>query len=168
MDAVSAFSLVCGIIQIVDFSAKAVKKCQELYKNGVSLENKEIEEMAKNLIDLRKTLDLKDQDDAEDIFILGSKCSSTAEELLTELERLKVKGPHRKRQVARNTLKSMFKGSNIDHLQNRLDEYQKQLDSKILVDLRCVCSVAFLHIDWSPPSARNVQISICQPLDPPP
>ena len=138
MDPLTAFSLVCGIIQVIDFSTKVVKKCHELYRDGVSSEHKEAEEMANHLTDLRAKLDFPDESVGKDLLNLGSKCSSTAEELITELENMKVSGPHRKRQVARKTLKSMLKGSPIDRIQKRLDEYQKYLDSKILVDLRFV------------------------------
>ena len=149
MDPTAAFSLACGIIQVVDFSAKVVKKCHELYREGVSSENKEAEEMASNLTDLRAKLDFSDESVGTELLDLGSNCSRTAEELIAELEKLKVDGPHRKRQVARKTLKIMLKGSPIDRIQKRLDEYQKHLDSKILVDLRFVHHDNLLHFSVS-------------------
>ena len=122
MDPYAAFSLVCGIIQLVDFSTKVVNKCHELYRDGVSSENKEAEEMANHLTDLRAKLDFPDEGVDKDLLYLGSKCSSTAKELVAELDKLRVIGPHRKRQVARKALKIMLKGSPIDRIQKRLDE----------------------------------------------
>ena len=151
MDPTAAFGLVCGIIQVIDFSTKVVKKCHELYRDGVLPEHKEAEEMASHLTDLRAKLDVSDGIVGKDLLDLGSKCSSTAQELVTELEKMKVDGPHRKRQVVRKTLKIMLKGSPIDRIQKRLDEYQQHLDSKILVDLR------FVH-HHSPP---NSSVSTC-------
>ena len=145
MDPTAAFSLLCGIMQVVEFSAKVVKKCRELYRDGVSSEYKEAEEMANNLTNLRAKLDFPDESAGKDLLDLGSKFSDTAEELIAELEKLKVDGPHRKRQVARKTFKIMLKGSPIDRIQKRLDEHRKHLDSKILVDLRFVHRDNLLH-----------------------
>lgn len=150
MDPTAAFGLLCGIIQVVEFSAKVVKKCHELYRDGVSSEYKEAEEMANSLTDLRAKLDFPDESAGKDLLDLGSKCSDTAEELIAELERMKVDGPHRKRQVARKTFKIMLKGSPIDRIQKRLDEHRKYLDSKILVDLRFVHRDNLLPFSVSP------------------
>ena len=138
MDPTVAFSLVCGIVQLVDFSAKVVKKCHELYKDGVSSENREAEEMASHLTDLRANLDFPDESVGNDLLDLATKCSRTAEELVAELEKLKVDGPHRKRQVARKTFRTLLKGTPIDRIQKRLAEYEKHLDTRVLVDLRFV------------------------------
>ena len=138
MESLAAFSLVCGIIQVVDFSTKVAKRCHELYKHGATSENREIEEMAKHLTDLCNNLDLKDQGGVDDILELGLKCSSTAQTLIGKLERLKVDGPHRKRRAIWDGLENHMKRKGIDDIQKRLDEYQKLLDSTILVDLRFV------------------------------
>ena len=139
MDPYVAFSLVCGIIQLVDFSTRVVKKCHELYRDGVSSENKEAEEMASHLTDLRAKLDFTNESVGEDLLDLGSKCSSTAEDLVAELEKLKVDGRHRKRQSLSVSFKAVLKRNSMDKIQKRLEEYQKLLDSRILVDLRFVC-----------------------------
>ena len=138
MDPFAAFSLACGIIQVLDFSTKVAKRCQELCRDGVSSDYKEIEEMAQHLTNLRKDLDLTEIDGENELQDLGSKCAGTAQELVTELQKMKINGPHRKRQVARKTLKTMIKGSPIDLIQKRLNYCQSQLDSRILVDLRFV------------------------------
>ena len=138
MDPYVAFSLVCGIIQLVDFSTKVVKKCHELYRDGVSSENKEAEEMVSHLTELRAKLDFTKESVGEDLLDLCSKCSSTAEELVAELEKLKVDGPHRKRQSLNKSLKAMLKRNDMEKIQKRLEGYQKLLDSRILVDLRFV------------------------------
>ena len=138
MDPYAAFSLVCGIIQLVDFSTKVVKKCHELYRDGVSAENKEAEEMANHLTDPRAEIDFPDESVGKDLLDLGSKCSSTAKELVAELEKMKVDGPRRKRQSLNKSLKAMLKRNDMEKIQKRLEGYQKLLDSKILVDLRFV------------------------------
>ena len=138
MDAFAAFSLACGIIQVVDFSTKVVKRCHELYRDGASAENKEIEEMAKHLTILHTNLDLSHHGGDEDLMDLGSKCSSTARQLIAELAKMKVIGPHKTRQALKKTVRGMFKGNAVDDIEKRLGEYRKLLDSRILIDLRFV------------------------------
>ncbi len=138
MDPVATFSLVCGVIQIVDFSTKAVKQCREIYKNGSLSENEEIEDMARHLADLRTNLDLGDQSRRDDVLDLGSKYSSTAQDLVAELGKLNVKGPHGKIQAVKKTFQSVWRRKAIDAIQKRLDEYRKILDTRILIDLRFV------------------------------
>lgn len=138
MDPLSAFSLTCGIIQVIDFSTKAAKRCHELYRDGASSDNKEIEDMARNLTGLCTELDLTDGGGVDNLLDLGSKCSTTAKELVAELEKMRVDGPHRKRQAVKKTFKAIWKRNEIDEIQKRLEEYRKLLDSTILVDLRFV------------------------------
>lgn len=138
MDPFAAFSLVCGIIQVIDFSTKVVKKCHELYRDGVSSEDQEIEGMARYLTDLGQNLDLSNRGDNDEIMDLGFKCSRTAQELVAELGKLKAHGAHRKRLAFKKTVRAIFKSSAVDDIQKRLGEYQKLLDSSILVALRSV------------------------------
>ena len=138
MDPITVFSLVCGVIQIVDTSMEVAKKCRELYKNGASSEDREIENMAKHLTDLYGNLDPRAQGGPGELQDLCSKCSNTAQQLCTEVQKLKVNGPHRKREAVVKTVKAVWKRSVIEGIQKQLDGYQKLLDSNILVDLRFV------------------------------
>ena len=138
MDPLTVFSLVCGVIQIVDTSMEVAKKCRELYKNGASSEDREIENMAKILVDLYQNLDHRAQAGPGELQDLCSKCSKTAQQLCTEVQKLKVNGPHRKREAVVKTVKAVWKKSSIIEIQKQLDGYQKLLDSNILVDLRFV------------------------------
>lgn len=138
MDPFTVFSLVCGVVQIVDTSMEVATKCRELYKDGASSEDREIEEMAKNLMDLHRNLDPRAQDGPGELQDLFSKCSDTAQQLCTEVQKLKVNGPHRKREVVVQTVKAMWKRSTIEAIQKQLEGYQKLLDSNILVELRFV------------------------------
>ena len=138
MDPTAAFGLVCGIIQVIDFSTKVVKKCHELYRDDVLPEHKEAEEMAHHLTGLRAKLDLPNESVGRDLLDLGAKCSSTAQELIAELEKMKVDGPHRKRQSLNKSFKAIFKRKEMGKIQKRLEGYEKLLDSRILVDLRFV------------------------------
>lgn len=39
MDPITAFSLACGVIQVVDFSLNVVGKCREIYRDGTTTEH---------------------------------------------------------------------------------------------------------------------------------
>ena len=138
MDPLSAFSLACGVIQVVNFSTKVVQKLREFHKDGSLSQNKEAEEMATQLTQLQTSLSLPNhRDQAQDELLkLGEKCSATAKDLVTELQKLKISGPHRKRQVIQKTIKTIWKKTAIDDIQKRLDDYRKLLDHRVLIDLR--------------------------------
>ena len=69
---------------------------------------------------------------------LCSKCSDTAQQLCTEVQKLKVNGSRRKREAAVKTVKAVWKRNVIEEIQKQLDGYQELLDSNVLVDLRLV------------------------------
>ncbi len=150
MDPLTAFSLACGVFQVVDFSTKIVSKCREMYKHGVSSENKEIESMAKHLRDLATELKLPNtiqspgsappqlfQDDQE-LLKLAEQCSETATKLIEEIQKLRIQGQHRKRDAFRKAIKTMWKNDTIQDIQRSLERYRKTLDTRILITLRSV------------------------------
>ena len=149
LDPMSALGLACNIIQIVDFSLEAVAKFRELYKDGASSENRELEDMTVRLKGLRANLVTVDPitrqsrpvfvDDKE-LQALADQCCKTADELTAELHTLKIRGPHKRRQAVQKLYKSMRRKSVVKEIQTKLDGYQKVLDTKILVNLRFVHS----------------------------
>ena len=150
MEAIAAFSLACNVIQVVHCGIDVVSKCRELCTEGSLSEYEPLEHMANHLTGLRNALDFplahrnqnicQGQDQA--LLDLAERCSITAEELSGELQKLKVKGPHRKRQIIRNSAIYLWKNSSIEKIQARLDEYRKILDSRILIGIRSVvCSL---------------------------
>lgn len=147
MDPLSAFSVACGVIQVVDFSTKVVVKCRELCKNGTLSENKEIESLAQHLTDLSTGLHVASgvpnpgpkpqlyQDD-HDLRKLAQQCSETATELIAELQKLTIQGRRRKRDIVHKTVKVVWKKSTIEGIQRRLEQYRGTLDTRILINLR--------------------------------
>ena len=154
MDPLTAFSLTCGVIQVVDFSAKIVGKCRELYKDGASSENKEIESMARHLTDLATDLTVPDTilpnifqnpgsapqlyPDEQELRKLAQQCSRTAAKLIDELEKLSIQSRHRKRDAFRKTLKIIWKRDTIEGIQRSLEQHRRTLDTRILITLRSV------------------------------
>ena len=153
MDPLSAFSLTCNIIQVVDFGSKALAMCKEIYDRGTLSEYQDLEETTKHLIDLRRSLGLSgggntpsrlgsaqilpQQDDL--LMKVAKQCSETAEQLVKRLQKFSVAGPrHKKRQAISKAFKAMWKGGDIQQLQRQLDAHQKALDTRILIGLRYV------------------------------
>ena len=144
MDPLTAFSLACGVIQVVDFSIKVLTRCKEIHDHGALSEHQEVEETTKHLTNLR--IDLSPPQSSEttqtpgDIELreLAKTCSTTAEQLVTKLQTLKIEGPHKKRQVVFKTVKALREKREIHDLEKRLNRYRSVLDTKILASLRFV------------------------------
>ena len=147
MDPVSAFSLACGVIQVVDFSLKISSTCRKLYKKGSLSDNDVIEGWAENLTKLCgelkppvtngvpvDTLPANEQE----LLNLAASCSKTPHNLIKELDGLKVSGPRKKREAFKQGFRSIWRKNVIEDIQKRLDSYQKSLDTRILVYIRYV------------------------------
>ena len=146
MDAIAALSLACNVTQVVRFSMDVVSKCQELYREGSLSEYDHLEYMTNHLLDLRNALvspTAQGNQPCQDQLLLDlvEKCAITARELSEELRKLKINGPHNKREVFRKSATSLWKKSSIERIQTRLDEYRKILDSRILLGIRSVTSL---------------------------
>lgn len=149
MDPLTAFSLTCGVIQVVDFSSKIVVKCRQIYKDGATSENKETELMARHLKDLATGLKLPDTSrnslsapqfyhNDQELLGLAERCSETATELIVELQKLSIAGPQRKRDAVLKAIKVVWKKDAVEKIQNSLEQYRRTLDTQILIDLRFV------------------------------
>ena len=147
LDPMSALGLACNIIQVVDFSLKAVGKFRELYNDGASSENRELEDMAVRLKILRAKLVTVDPTtrqsrpvffDDRELQALADECCKTADELTAELDTLKISGQHKRRQAVQKFFRSIRRKSVVDGIRRKLDSYQKVLDTRILANLRYV------------------------------
>ena len=56
MDPLTAFSLACGVIQVVDFIGKILLTFKEIHKKGESAENQDLRQMNEVLLDLGSKL----------------------------------------------------------------------------------------------------------------
>ncbi|KAL8869683.1 MAG: hypothetical protein Q9174_004086 [Haloplaca sp. 1 TL-2023] len=141
MEPVTAFSLVAGVIQVVDISFKAVARCRELYKDGSLAEHQETREITNALLQASRELNdfltglsaPQAKDDVE-VFALSKKCSTIANDILLELEKLK---PDRQslRQTVSKGFRTMMVSSILKDKQAKLERYQQALDTRILIRL---------------------------------
>ena len=147
MDPLTAFSLACGVIQVVEFSAQTLSKCREIYKEGSLYEYQELEALTKQLVDVRAKLDLPKTNkdvkqpiapDEQSLLEIAGQCSRTADQLVHKLDSLKIEGPHKKRQAIEKTVKLFWEKGELKEIQKRLDGYRSVLDTQILIKLRYV------------------------------
>ena len=148
LDPLSALGLIANIVQLVDASAKALAVCHEIYTLGASVEDSQMTYTTGQLEQCYSALD----DSLKSTAVTGShgvrsnvvfrdlatQCCETARALQTELQSLrKTPGGGLRETVSKFNLKRK-KGKSIEKLKGRLDEYQKVVDSKILIDLRYI------------------------------
>ena len=157
MDPLTTFSLVCGVIQVVDFSTKTLLKCKELYQEGSLSEYRELEDLTNHLVNVRNKLELTTVKQnagilgaAEDQSLLevAGQCSKTADDLVEKFRSLKIEGPHKKRQAVLKTVKLLWEKGELRDIQRRLDSYRNVLDTQILINLRYVCFGCPLSSLW--------------------
>ena len=146
MDPLTAFSLVCGVIQVVDFSTKTLLKCKELYQEGSLSEYQELEDLTNHLVDVRDKLKLTNVNqnagilgEDQSLLEVAGQCSKTADHLVEKFRSLKIEGPHQKRQAVLKTVKLLWEKGELRDIQRRLDGYRNVLDTQILINLRYVC-----------------------------
>lgn len=148
MDPLTAFSLACGVIQVVDFSAKIAVKCKEIYDDGALHEYRDLEDLTAHLTDLQAGLRLPSEAlttgkspvfHERHLLELAKACSVTADELVKKLRALRIEGPHKKkRQAFKKTVKAIREKREIQEIQKQLNGYRNALDTQILIDLRFV------------------------------
>ena len=144
MDPLTAFSLACGVIQVVDFSLKALTKFKEIHDHGALSEYQDLEEITQHLTNLQTDLSLPQSSGITQapydrgLVELATRCSATAAQLIAKLHKLRIEGPHKKRQAIVKTVKAFREKREIQDIQKRLDGYRNSLDSRILINLRFV------------------------------
>ena len=148
MDPLSALSLASSVVQLVDASCNAFKLCHEIYKLGASVEDSRMAytsdqlyqsytALNKSIIhDAAATSSSKVLRNGVDLADLSSQCCETARILHSELESLRKSPGGGIRDAISIAMKKRKKAKKIEDLKLRLDEYQKVLDSKVLIEIR--------------------------------
>ena len=149
MDPLTAFSLTCNVIQVVDFSTKILAECRQIYKDGATSNNKNVEYTARQLMHLAIDLKLPVATqspgsapslyhDDQELLELAKQCSETATKLVDELQKLSIQGRQRKRDAFRKAITVIWKKDAIENIRSNLEQYRRTLDTRILINLRFV------------------------------
>ena len=142
MDPLSALSLASNVIQFVDFGARLVSGSREIYASadGSSSGNSQLEILTKDLTQVCSELvqpeayiDQRDASQAERALVpLCRSCRQLGGELLSILQSLKVKSPHKRWETFRQALRSACKESKIRSYERRLGDYRSQIATHLL------------------------------------
>ncbi|OCK82329.1 hypothetical protein K432DRAFT_349202 [Lepidopterella palustris CBS 459.81] len=139
LDPFTALGLAGNVLQIIDFGSKLFSEGSELYKSsiGASSSNVQLEKDTKTLRQLSDKISsalgstsIPIQELSDDEIALrgtATSCQRTADELLSILLDLRVKGPNRKRQSLLQAFRGVRKKEQIEQLCDRLSEYRGQL-----------------------------------------
>lgn len=141
METLTIIGLVGNIVQFVDFSGKLVSKSAELYRSseGALAENSDIETAINHLILLNNKLkDTATTTGDSALQNLCKSCSTTADQLLAVLDKVKVKGKQDKWKSIRKALRSVWSKEEVEELGRRLERFRGELNLHVTVDLRWV------------------------------
>lgn len=143
MEPITVLGLVSNIVSLIDAASRAAKSCYEIYKHGASIRDLQLElisnELQKCYSELNSSLisdsRIPSLQSGVNLNELGEKCWSTAHALYRELESIRAKSGGRRETVIK-FIESKRKSGKIERLRRTLDEYQKTLDTLVLIDVR--------------------------------
>ena len=145
MEPLAGFGLACGVLQIVDFSAQAIKTYREFRSSPISAENAShvaltahLDVLAKNIaVTLQEVEQTGTQLPPEDIAFqpVVHACAELAKALLSRLQTCGVIPAHTRpgcvetgrRARARAALRTIWSGREIDDMANRLQGFRNQI-----------------------------------------
>ncbi|KAL8654961.1 MAG: hypothetical protein Q9226_003228 [Calogaya cf. arnoldii] len=141
MEALAAFSLVSGILQVLHVSFRAVTECREIYKDGSVATHRDTGDIAENLAQATSRLNASQSDSSTspsretfEILTLSRKCGAIAREIQVEVNKLKIdSGGYRA--MLSNAIQSRRKSRWLKDTQAKLDCHTRTLDTLILTRL---------------------------------
>lgn len=158
LDPLTALSLACNIVQVVDFASKVVARCRHIHTYGELPEHHELEIVTADLLRLSTRLkehpqpptlsqkQLKEENDTQkmqrekDLALsqLSSLCVKIADELLSRLFKYKVPEgvPRTKWRSFREALEQVWKKKDLDELAARLAEIRNEMSFKVLIEFK--------------------------------
>ncbi|KAL6717896.1 hypothetical protein ACLMJK_003981 [Lecanora helva] len=143
MDPTTAFSLACGIIQVIDFGTKIVLACKQLREKGSISEYENLEKIAEHLTGVCSSLSNRAQHTGNVLlpadtclFRLADECSIISNQLVKKVHGLRVANPRKKREVFKKTVRAFWESREIQEIQKKLERFRTALDTQILASLR--------------------------------
>jgi hypothetical protein len=158
MDPLTALSTAGTIIQFVDFGIKVLVAGNSLYHSttGAIPENVELEWVTRDLMSLTTKVSQAGNlsEPAPDNVYLNQicvRCEEIGKNLLTRLERLKLKSNKGVLQRFHVALKATWARKDLEELVLQLGKYKRSIETHFLVDLRYVdvppsSRAAYLHV----------------------
>lgn len=152
MDPLTALSVAGTVIQFVDFGTKLISESVKLYKKGELEVHEQAVSATNDILDytikLRRTLRPPGESAAltDDEILLENickGCDDLANDLLSRLNKLTVpqkdkKGRHKIWPSLTAAFQSIWTSEDLLDIQERLKEYRRQIDSRVIQSLRSV------------------------------
>lgn len=144
MDPVSALSLACGILQVIDFSSKLISGDTEAYlsASGTTIKFEDSDKAVQSLRNLTRRLDVRRTGDpltSEERGLLGVKHG--CEELSREIEVIISSAATRNRGSRRASFLVSWRvlkhRGKLKTLEERLGQYRAQAQEYLLATMRC-------------------------------
>jgi hypothetical protein len=141
MEGLVVFSIICNVVQFVDFSSQLISKSVRLYQSsdGSLAENINLEAATIHLLRLNSKLE-HTANAASDkaLAALCKSCGTVAVELLGALDKLKVHPAKEKWKSIRKALRTLWSKDKIQELEKQLASFREELNLHVVVDLRYV------------------------------
>ncbi|KAE9372556.1 hypothetical protein N431DRAFT_483324 [Stipitochalara longipes BDJ] len=176
LDPLTCISLASSIVQFVDFSAKLISDTKELYQSAErsSTQNGQLLAVTSDLKELCKNLDPAQprapnaqppSPDELALLELSSSCKDVADELITVLEKLKVKSTHDTWESFKQAFKGSMKKEKIESIRARLDRIQSQLQLRLTSILRGQHSRLILSVEELVDRSHKLEIRTTAELE---
>ncbi|KAL9088683.1 MAG: hypothetical protein Q9159_002934 [Coniocarpon cinnabarinum] len=173
MEAAVAFSLAASVLSVTDFALKVITLCHNIYKDGCDRPEL-VEYVAKfqtASTSLRYSLERPDIATVSDrnemaLYELSDKCIRSAHALDEELQKLRV--CDRKGKILNFfyvTLRTAFKAERIERLRREMQDYQRALDTNLLIDIRE--RQRSLSMAWTAEFAELIETIKAKQFEPP-
>ncbi|KAI7158770.1 hypothetical protein KC349_g4614 [Hortaea werneckii] len=158
MDPLSALSIGAAVLQFVDFGSRLLVNGYDAYHSvaGATTDNLELEKITQDLSSLCLALEFNHvtssrvlSRDEKDLLKLALDCRELASSLVQLLQSLKVKSGtrHRSWESIRQAIRSVWKKSEIEDLQARLERIRNEMDSRLLELIRQEAHAIFASVD---------------------
>ncbi|KAL8858122.1 MAG: hypothetical protein Q9178_005299 [Gyalolechia marmorata] len=145
MEPIAVLGIVANVVQLVDAAGKAFTICREIYILGETIEDSRVAFTSKQLQqscdELKKSLNQGNSSAQatsrnNDLNLAATKYFQTAQDLQAELHSLRTAPGSGLRVTIKATWFKKKKAKKIGKLKLALNEYEKTLDSTLLVDVR--------------------------------
>ncbi|KAL8724123.1 MAG: hypothetical protein Q9181_006974, partial [Wetmoreana brouardii] len=145
MDPIAGISLAASVVQLVDFSIKAAKTCQNIYQQGSTSDYIDADYTASHLAYLSTSLQQSLNDtgarsaalsrEEKDLKDLARKCEDCAGKLQHKLRKLQTQPQASALEVARKAARSIWKKNDIAKIEEQLEGYRRLLETALLYRL---------------------------------
>jgi hypothetical protein len=144
MDPVSSIGLASSAAQLITFASDLISKSREIYHSadGSLVKNDELGNIARTLQSQSRLVRVRigeqraPSETGKELFKLCDAVRDVSQELIDAIESLRSESSSSTWRSFRQALKSVWKERDIEELLRRLEQYRRQIDSLLLMNLQ--------------------------------